>query len=93
MVRSAFLCCQGQKPLFGEQAGERPSSRGVSSTGPRTGWAVLARGDVVTLGRRVGEPVLLRVGGIPVARGDLVEIDGEVGVRIVERLAEDVAKR
>jgi flagellar motor switch/type III secretory pathway protein FliN len=56
-------------------------------------WAVLTRGDVVTLGRRVGEPVVLRVGGIPVARGDLVEIDGEVGVRIVERLAEDVPKR
>jgi len=49
-------------------------------------WASLGRGDVVTLGRRVGEHVLLRVGGLPVARGDLVEVDGEVGVRIVERL-------
>lgn len=56
-------------------------------------WAALARGDVVALGRRIGEAVVLRVGGIPVARGDLVEIDGEVGVRIVERLAEDGAKR
>jgi len=26
------------------------------------------------------------VGGIPVARGELVELDGEVAVRIVERL-------
>jgi flagellar motor switch/type III secretory pathway protein FliN len=49
-------------------------------------WASLGRGDVVALGSRVGEHVLLRVGGLPVARGDLVEIDGEVGVRIVERI-------
>jgi flagellar motor switch/type III secretory pathway protein FliN len=56
-------------------------------------WAALGRGDVVTLGRRVGESVVLRVGGVPVARGDLVEIDGEVGVRIVERLAADGAQR
>ena len=49
-------------------------------------WAALGRGDVVALGRRVGEPVLLRVGGVIVARGDLVEIDGEVAVRIVDRV-------
>jgi flagellar motor switch/type III secretory pathway protein FliN len=48
-------------------------------------WANLERGDVIALGRRIGERVILRVGGVPVARGDLVEIDGEVGVRIVER--------
>jgi flagellar motor switch/type III secretory pathway protein FliN len=41
----------------------------------------------------VGEAVVLRVGGVPVARGDLVEIDGQVGVRIVERLAEDTVER
>jgi hypothetical protein len=56
-------------------------------------WAALTRGDVVSLGRRVGEAVVLRVGGVPVARGDLVEIDGQVGVRIVERLAEDTVER
>lgn len=50
-------------------------------------WARLGPGDVVTLGRRVGESVLVRVGGVPVARGALVDVDGEVGVRIVERLA------
>lgn len=50
-------------------------------------WADLGRGDVIALGRRIGEPVVLRVGGVPIARGELVEIDGEVGVRIVERLA------
>jgi flagellar motor switch/type III secretory pathway protein FliN len=52
---------------------------------PAREWATLQRGDVIALGRRVGERVVLRVGGVPVARGDLVEIDGEVGVRIVER--------
>jgi type III secretion protein Q len=51
-------------------------------------WAAVGKGDVVTLGRRLGEPVLLRVGGVPVARGDLVALDGEVGVRIVARLTE-----
>jgi flagellar motor switch/type III secretory pathway protein FliN len=50
-------------------------------------WASLGRGDVLALGRRIGEPVILRVGGVAVARGDLVEIDGEVGVRIAERIA------
>jgi flagellar motor switch/type III secretory pathway protein FliN len=51
-------------------------------------WASLGGGDLVALGRRVGEPVLLRVGGIPVARGELVDLDGEVAVRIVERLGD-----
>ncbi len=49
-------------------------------------WATLRRGDVIALGRRIGERVVLRVGGVPVATGDLVEIEGDVGVRIVERL-------
>jgi hypothetical protein len=49
-------------------------------------WAALERGDVVALGRRIGERVVLRVGGVPVATGELVEIDGDVGVRIIERL-------
>ncbi len=49
-------------------------------------WAGLQRGDVIALGRRIGERVTLRVGGVPVASGELVEIDGDVGVRIVERI-------
>jgi flagellar motor switch/type III secretory pathway protein FliN len=49
-------------------------------------WAALERGDVISLGRRIGERVVLRVGGVPVATGELVEIEGNVGVRIVERL-------
>ena len=48
-------------------------------------WAALGPGDVVALGRRVHEPVLLRVGGAEVARGELVDIEGELGVRIRER--------
>ncbi len=52
-------------------------------------WASLGRGDVVTLGKRVGGQVLLRVGGVPVAFGELVSVDGEVGVRIAERVGGD----
>ncbi len=48
-------------------------------------WAALAPGDVVTCGRRVGDPVVLRVGGVEVARGELVTVDGEIAVRILQR--------
>ena len=48
-------------------------------------WAELAPGDVVALGRRVGDPAILRVGGVELARGELVQVDGEYGVRIVAR--------
>jgi flagellar motor switch/type III secretory pathway protein FliN len=57
---------------------------------PARDWACLGRGDVITLGRRVGDLVVLRVGGVAIARGELVTVDGEVGVRIVERVAGDV---
>jgi flagellar motor switch/type III secretory pathway protein FliN len=52
-------------------------------------WATLGKGDVITLGRRVGDPVVLRVAGVPVATGELVEVEGEVGVRIVARASPD----
>jgi flagellar motor switch/type III secretory pathway protein FliN len=55
---------------------------------PARDWAALGPGAIVMLGQRVGEPVVIRVGGIPVARGDLVDVDGEVGVRIVARLSD-----
>jgi type III secretion system YscQ/HrcQ family protein len=55
-------------------------------------WAALGKGDVVTLGRRLGEPVVLRVGGVLVATGELVEVEGEVGVRIVARSATDTTR-
>jgi flagellar motor switch/type III secretory pathway protein FliN len=48
-------------------------------------WAALGPGDVVALGRRVHEPIVLRVAGAEVARGELVDIEGELGVRIRER--------
>ena len=45
-------------------------------------WASLVPGDVVQSGRRLDEPVILRVMGRELARGELVEVDGELGVRI-----------
>ena len=48
-------------------------------------WAELAPGDVITLGRKLGDPASLRVGGVEVARGELVQVDGEYGVRILGR--------
>lgn len=54
---------------------------------PAREWALVGKGDTISLGRRLGEPVVLRIGGAEVARGELVQIDGEIGVRIVEKLA------
>lgn len=48
-------------------------------------WAALGTGDVITLGRRLGDPATLRVGGVDVAYGELVQVDGEYGVRILGR--------
>lgn len=52
---------------------------------PAREWAALGAGDVIALGRRIGEPAVLRVGGEEVARGELVDVDGEIGVRILSR--------
>jgi flagellar motor switch/type III secretory pathway protein FliN len=49
-------------------------------------WAALRPGDVVSLGARLAEPVVLRAAGIEIARGELVEIEGEVGVRILSKI-------
>lgn len=49
-------------------------------------WATLGAGDIIALGRRVGEPVVLRAAGMEIARGELVDIEGELGVRIRERV-------
>jgi flagellar motor switch/type III secretory pathway protein FliN len=46
-------------------------------------WAALGPGDVIALGRRVGDPAVLRVSGVEVARGELVQVEGDFGVRIV----------
>jgi flagellar motor switch/type III secretory pathway protein FliN len=48
-------------------------------------WASLVAGDVVSLGRKIGEAVTLRIGSVAVARGELVELDGEIAVRILGR--------
>jgi flagellar motor switch/type III secretory pathway protein FliN len=48
-------------------------------------WADLGPGDVVTLGRKLGEPAILRVGGVELARGELVQVEGEMAVRILRR--------
>lgn len=48
-------------------------------------WAALGPGDVLTFGRKIAEPVVLRVGGVEVARGELVDVEGDVGVRILSR--------
>lgn len=47
-------------------------------------WARLRPGDVIETGRRIAEPVVLRVAGREVARGELVNVEGELGVRIRE---------
>ena len=47
-------------------------------------WAQLRAGDVIETGKRIAEPVTLRIAGRVVARGDLVDIEGELGVRIRE---------
>ena len=47
-------------------------------------WARLRPGDVLETGRRIAEPVLLRIAGRVVARGELCDVDGEVGVRVRE---------
>ena len=47
-------------------------------------WAELGPGDVIETGRRIAEPVILRIAGREVARGELVNLEGELGVRIRE---------
>lgn len=51
-------------------------------------WAELAPGDVIETGRRIGEPVVLRIAGRELARGELVNVEGELGVRIRELTGE-----
>ena len=55
---------------------------------PASAWAKTRAGDVIALGRKVGEPVVLRVSGTEVARGELVHVDGELAVRILSRTGE-----
>ncbi len=76
--KDALVTAMGEVPvLVRVEVGE--------ATLPAREWAALGRGDVIALGRRIGEKVVLRVGGVAVARGELVDVDGEIGVRIAER--------
>lgn len=43
-------------------------------------------GAVVEFPQRIGEAVVVRAGGRVVARGELVDVEGQVGVRITERI-------
>ena len=52
-------------------------------------WAALGPGDVVALGRKIGDLAILRVGGVELARGELVQVEGEMAVRIVARAKSD----
>ena len=51
--------------------------------------ASLRPGDVLHTGKRLAEPVVLRVGGRAIARGDLVDVEGELGVRVRELLVRE----
>ncbi len=51
--------------------------------------SALRPGDVLETGRRLAEPVVLRVGGKAIARGDLVDVEGELGVRIRELIGRE----
>lgn len=53
---------------------------------PAREWAGLRPGDVIPLGVAPSQPVVLRVSGAELARGTLVLVDGEVGVRITEKV-------
>jgi flagellar motor switch/type III secretory pathway protein FliN len=48
-------------------------------------WAALGTGDVVAIGRKIGDGAVLRVGGVEIARGELVMLEGEIAVRITGR--------
>jgi flagellar motor switch/type III secretory pathway protein FliN len=58
-------------------------AQGMVTVGELSAWRP---GEVVTLGTRLGEAVLVRAGGRPIARGELVDVEGEVGVRLTELL-------
>jgi flagellar motor switch/type III secretory pathway protein FliN len=48
--------------------------------------ASIAPGEVIVSGVRIGERAVLRAGKHVIALGELVDVDGEIGVRVLERL-------
>ncbi|HEX9619087.1 MAG TPA: FliM/FliN family flagellar motor switch protein [Polyangiaceae bacterium] len=80
-----------QSTELGEQVLDAPVLIRVelgSVSMPARDWAALGPGDVIETGRRVAEPVVLRVAGRAVAEGDLVSVEGELGVRVRRLLTE-----
>lgn len=53
----------------------------------------LGRGDVVVLSKRVGDPLVLRVGGRPRFTGTVGTVGGRYGFRIAERLPLEETRR
>ncbi len=49
-------------------------------------WASLSPGAVLSTGLPIGTRVILRTGSVAVATGELVNVEGELGVRILERI-------
>ncbi len=49
-------------------------------------WASLSAGAVLSTGLPIGARVVLRAGSVAVATGELVNVEGELGVRILERI-------
>ncbi len=49
-------------------------------------WASLSPGSVLSTGLPIGTRVILRAGSVAVATGELVNVEGELGVRILERI-------
>lgn len=60
-----------------EIAAQSASLETIASWGP---------GAVVEFPQRIGDAVVVRAGGRVVARGELVDVEGQVGVRITERI-------
>ena len=48
--------------------------------------AGLCNGSILQLGRRLDNPVDLTVGGRLIGRGVVVDVEGELGVRVIERI-------
>jgi len=44
----------------------------------------LTKAGLIVLNQQVGEPVLIRLNGVPYARGEVVEVSGRYGVKVVE---------
>lgn len=46
----------------------------------------LSKTGLIVLDQAIGEPVVMRLNGVPYARGEVVEMNGRYGIRVVEML-------